>query len=168
MFFNQFPIAAIEIEGQLINYPDIFRRVAVNKFFDNAIYIDTYTVQDGEKPEHIAYRLYENAQYHWIVILANNITNIHKEWPKGHDDLIAMCLDKYGANQVYGVHHYAFSADRTVQTDYDEAKIASGEIISVSNYDYELRLNEDKSEIKLLKPEYVQTFIGQFKQLIKK
>jgi|TARA_B100001094_G_scaffold155195_1_gene150207 hypothetical protein len=168
MFFSQFPIAAIEVEGQLINYPDIFRRVAVNDLFKNLAYIDTYTVQDGEKPEHIAYRLYENAQYHWIVILANNITNMHKEWPKSHDDLISMCKDKYGDNEVYGTHHYAFSADRTVQTDYDEAKVSSGEIVSVSNYDYEARLNDDKSEIQLLKPEYVQQFIGQFKQLIKK
>ena len=168
MFFGQFPIAAIEVEGQLINYPDIFRRVAVNKFFKNSTYIDTYTVQDGEKPEHIAYRLYDNAQYHWIVILANNITNIQKEWPRSHQDLISMCKDKYGADQVYGVHHYVFKADTTVRTDYDEAKVASGEIVPVNNYDYEHRLNDDKAEIQLLKPEYVQQFIGQFKQLIKK
>ena len=79
-----------------------------------------------------------------------------------------MCKDKYGAEQLYGIHHYVFAADKNVQTDYDQTAFNNGTITSVSNYDYEVKLNEDKAEIQLLKPEYVQQFVGQFKQLIKK
>ena len=168
MFFKQFPIVAMQIDGQLINYPDIFRRVAKNKFFENQAYIDTYTVKDGEKPEHIANKLYDNPHYHWIVLLANNIISLNTDWPKSSQDLESMCKDKYGAEQLYGIHHYVFAADKNVQTDYDQTSINNGTIISVSNYDYEVKLNEDKAEIQLLKPEYVQQFVGQFKQLIKK
>lgn len=168
MLFSMYPNVAIEIDGQLINYPDIFRRVAKNKYFNNSVYLDTYTVRDGQKPEYIAHKLYGNPQYHWVVLLANNILDVYHEWPRNSDDLYKMCEDKYGENSVHGVHHYALASNTEITIDYDKTKFDAGEIVAVTNFTYELKINEEKSEIILLKPEYLKQFVGQFKQLIVK
>ena len=163
-----FPQMIIEIDGELIRYPDIFRRVAKNKYLESSVYLDSYTVNDGDRPEHIADRMYNNPQYHWIILLANNILDVHHDWPYSQRDLIRMCKDKYGDNGLYLTHHYAYADDVSISVDYDPALFESGEIVAITNYDYELRLNEEKAEIVLLKPEYVPQFIGQFKNLIRK
>ena len=163
-----FPSMQIEIDGQFINYPDIFRRVGKNKYLENQLYLDRYTITDGEKPEHIAHRLYGNPQYHWIILLTNNIIDVYHDWPLSTHDLISATNDEYGAASIDNIHHYEFVGEDNIQVDYDEALFNAGTIRSVSNYDYNVRKNDAKSEISLLKPEYVIQFVGQFKQLIKK
>jgi len=168
MLFSMYPNIAMQIEGQYITYPDIFRRVAKNKYFQNSVYLDTYTVKDGQTPEHIAYKLYGDAQYHWIVLLANDILDVYHEWPMSTDSLIKMCKDKYGETSIYATHHYALESNKDIRIDYDPDKFASGEIVAIDNFTYELLENEKKAEIILLKPEYLNQFVGQFKDLIQK
>tara|TARA_R110000823_G_scaffold172103_1_gene304589 strand:+ start:1235 stop:1744 length:510 start_codon:yes stop_codon:yes gene_type:complete len=168
MMFSMFPHIQIEIDGHYIRYPDIFRRVSKNKFFENQIYLESYTITDGEKPEHIAQRLYNNPQYHWIIMLANNIMDLYHDWPLSGHDLIETAKDKYGENGLNQIHHYQFVGEENICVDYDEALFNAGTIHAVTNYDHELTINEGKREIVLLKPEHVMEFTGQFKQLIQK
>ena len=64
-YFNQFP--AIEynlsgINGDTKTVTDIFRKVkARSKIVDNVSAFDKYDVQEGEKPEDIAYKMYGDA-----------------------------------------------------------------------------------------------------------
>ena len=83
-------------------------------------------------------------------------------------ELINLCKDKYGENGLYQVHHYAYADDISISVDYDATAVQAGEIVAITNYDYEVRLNDEKSEIVILKPEYISEFIGQFKSLIRK
>lgn len=168
MLFSMFPTMAIEIDGEIIRYPDIFRRVAKNRYLEDSTYLDTYTILDGERPEHVAYKIYDNAMYHWIILIANNILDIHHDWPYSSHELINLCKDKYGENGLYQVHHYAYADDISISVDYDATAVQAGEIVAITNYDYEARLNDEKSEIIILKPEYISEFIGQFKSLIRK
>lgn len=163
-----FPAIAIEIDGELIRYPDIFRRVAKNKYLTNSTYLESYTIRDGERPEHVANIFYENSRYHWIILLANDILDVHHDWPYSSQDLINMCKDKYGENGLYQVHHYAYADNVDITVDYDATAIQSGEIVPVTNFDYEARLNDEKTEIVILRREYIPEFIGQFKSLIRK
>lgn len=163
-----FPEIEIEIDGQYIRYPDIFRRVGKNKFFENQIYLESYTITDGEKPEHIAQRLYKNPQYHWIVLLANNIIDLYHDWPVSMHDLIEVSKEKYGENGLNVTHHYQFVGEENICVDYDEALFNAGTIHAVTNYEHEEAENTQKSEIILLKSEFVNEFVGQFKQLIQK
>jgi RNase P/RNase MRP subunit p29 len=39
--------------------------------------------------------------------------------------------------------------------------------ISISNYEYEIKKNEEKRQIMLLKPEYLSAFIGDFRSIMK-
>ena len=38
---------------------------------------------------------------------------------------------------------------------------------SITNYDYETKLNEEKRRIRILKPEYIGAFISEHKQIMK-
>lgn len=68
-------------------------------------YVD-YIVQDGEKPEHIAHRVYGKSDYHWIVLHSNQIVDPFFDWPKSSVELenhikiqypgIAMFFDPIG------------------------------------------------------------------------
>ena len=67
--------------------PDIFRRIQLDKFFSNRLLLVDYFVDDVERPEDVAHKIYGNSDYHWIVLLSNNIFDVEKEWPKNSKDL---------------------------------------------------------------------------------
>ena len=78
MYFTQFPKMTYDIKGtnEFKLVPDIFRRVKVRGNIANNInLLDKYDLEDGEKPEDVAFKLYNDAEYHWVVLLVNNIKN---------------------------------------------------------------------------------------------
>jgi hypothetical protein len=75
---------------------------------------------------------------------------------------------KYGTGNALLDHHYRLTSDTSIIVDYDSAKILSGEMESVSNYDYELEINQDKRQIFILKPEYLSKFVSNYKELMAK
>ena len=81
-FFKQFPRTLYLVDGTLVNIPDLFRRVKPNELFDNMAYMNEYEVQDGQKPEHISYDLYETVDYYWVILVCNNIIDPYHDWPK--------------------------------------------------------------------------------------
>ena len=40
-------------------------------------------------------------------------------------------------------------------------------VVSVTNYDYEVKLNDEKRRIKILKPEYLSVFITDHQNIMK-
>lgn len=52
----------------------------------NRLYVD-YLVRDGERPEHIAHRVYGRSDYHWIVLIANQVENPYFDWPMSYSQL---------------------------------------------------------------------------------
>ena len=43
--------------------------------------------------------------------------------------------------------------------NYSNSMVTVNPVVSVTNYDYEVKLNEEKRRIKILKPEYLSVFI---------
>ena len=84
---------------------DVFRRILLDKFFKNKAALTGYYVSDGDTPELIAYKEYGDVNLHWIILLANDIVDLNKEWPLSTEDLILYITDKYGANNISDVHH---------------------------------------------------------------
>lgn len=87
---------------------NIFKRPKVREDFKNIITAFTYyQIQDGERPDQIAEKYYNNSQLDWVVLLTNNITNYNEQWPLNNDSLYKYLLDKYGSEEaLYEVHHY--------------------------------------------------------------
>ena len=111
-FFKQFPRTLITVDGNLLNIPDIFRRVGPNKLFDNMAMMNLYDIEDGQKPEHIAYDVYGSVDYYWLILICNNIIDPYHDWPKSELDVVEFSKQRYGDDNLNKVHHYTDSTGK--------------------------------------------------------
>ena len=170
MYFEQFPLIPYDSlgDGNPKDVTNLLRRVKVrSKIRDNAAVFDTYTVKEGETPEMIADRLYNDVQLHWVVLLFNDITDRYSQWPMTTGAFNKYVADKY--TNISGIHHYEItetSGDKllkidvgTVNTDYPSAT-------PITNYEHEVAEQDKLRQIKLLDPQFVDAFIAEFKSLV--
>ena len=173
-YFNQFPGIDYDLkgDGNRTIVTDIFRRVkARSKSVENVSAFDKYDVQEGEKPEDVAYKMYGDSDYFWVITLVNNIVNRFYDWPLDEYSFQQYVADKY-ANPD-GIHHYEITQSSGRQTgegpsDYShkiECNATDVGAESVSNIEYERRLQDEKRNIKLLDPNYLPLFLEEFEKL---
>tara|TARA_B100001109_G_scaffold168481_1_gene137438 strand:+ start:592 stop:1110 length:519 start_codon:yes stop_codon:yes gene_type:complete len=159
------PTSDGKIKGKIVT--DIFRRVQLDKFFSNRQTLVDIIVDDNDTPESVAYNYYGSTQYHWIVLLSNNIVDVDREWPLSYRKLNAYVKDKYGENNSQDVHHYVDATRQDIIVDWDAGKLASGEIKEVTNFEYENDLNDKKRQILLLNKRFLKDIVTQYKKLVK-
>lgn len=105
-FFSKFPLTQYVFNGTKSSTSVAVNLLTCAKFIDlmpersNKCYVD-YLVQDGEKPEHIADRVYGESQYHWLVLMANEIYNPYFDWPLSSWELDAYIEDKYKGSTLF-------------------------------------------------------------------
>ena len=107
MYFSNFPLAAYDAVGnnELKLVTNLLKRVAVRaKTLASGALYDTYDVRNGETPEMIAHKMYGSTEYHWVVLLLNNITDRYHQWPMDTRQFLAHINDKY--TNVDATHHY--------------------------------------------------------------
>jgi hypothetical protein len=100
-FFNYFPKIAYTGNNStaLSVVTNLVSRFAFeNKLKENSAAFQKYSVQDGDTPEIIADKYYGNVEYHWVVLLFNNIIDPQFDWPLKSDTLIDYIDKKYTAN----------------------------------------------------------------------
>ena len=167
MYFKAMPKLLYPVPGNQIVVKDIFRRIGLDRSIKSKTALTSYYLQDGDTPESISFDFYGSTNYHWIVLITNDIINVKTEWPKLQNSLFEYTESKYGVGNATEVHHYRITdSDPEIIVDYDSAKLAAGTIQSITNYAYEEEVNESKKEIFLLKPEFVKQFIATYKKLM--
>ena len=153
---------------------DIMKRVKVrDKVLDNITLYDKYAVVSGETPETIAFKLYGDPELHWVILLTNNIVDRYYDWPMSEQEFEVFITDKY--SEPGGIHHYEITQSSGKQTgngptDYShkvEVNSTTAGATSVSNREYEQRLQDQKRQIKLLNPSFLSTFLSEFNSLIR-
>ena len=177
MYFKNFQKGLYDIKGdgnqKLVT--DLMTRVKVReKIVNEAMLYDTYDVPSGEKPEDTAYKHFGSSQYHWVILLTNNITDRYYGWPLSEQDFETYITDKY--DNPDAVHHYEITQSSGTQTgnspdDYShkiEVNSTEPGAQSVSNREYEQRLQDEKRTIKLLDPQFLGIFLQEFEKLITK
>ena len=154
--------------------PDILRRVKQRNAIASGQFIfDTYDVVNGEKPEDIAYKWFGDAQLHWIILMTNNVTDRYYQWPMSQPQFQAFLEDKY--DNPDGIHHYEItkSSGNTSSSgpnDYShlvEVNSDTDNASSISNREYEERLQDKYRSIKLLNQRFLSDFLEEFDKLIK-
>ena len=175
-YFEQFPKMIYDIKGN-DNYklvPDIFRRVkAKSNIKNNLTLLDTYDVDDGEKPEHIAYKLYGSTDLFWVVCMINNIENVYYDWPLSNLQFENYVKDKY--TNAEAIHHHEKIQSSGPQIgdgpeDYShmiECNSTDAGAGPVTNAEYERRIQDNKRQVKVLDPQYLDLFLSEFKTLIR-
>ena len=156
--------------------PDILRRVKQRNAIASGQFIfDTYDVINGEKPEDIAYKWFGDAQLHWVILMTNNVTDRFYQWPMTQPQFAEFLTDKYGAGNEDGIHHYEItkSSGKTSSSgpnDYShlvEVNSDTDNASSISNREYEERLQDKYRSIKLLNQRFLSDFLEEFNKLIK-
>ena len=160
---------------------NLFRRVKLRDDVQNVLTIfNKYEIPDGSRPDLVARELYGSEEYDWLVIVSAGITNIRNEWPLSDNTLYDFALEVYG-NQLNDVHHYETTevrdatgrlilpAGKVVDSDYTIADpnnklLTLNPVIGIGNYEYEVRENNKKRSIYLLKPEYLQQAVNDIKK----
>ena len=145
--------------------------------FQDLTFFTKYKVQGDDRPDNIAYSLYDDASLDWVILLSNNIINIQNEWPMPQADLDRYLLEKYGSYEAQEeIHHYEtievknssgvviVEEGLTVESDFsvefydwmiDSLETKQGITTPISNYEYEMKIEDDKRNIFALKPRYL-------------
>ena len=168
MYFQKFPMMVYDVKGNN-NYkllPNILRRVKLKQGLRSSRFVfDKYNVKENENPEDVAFKYYGDAEYHWVVLMTNGVTDPFHDWPKSTRELQLYIAGKYGSN-IDSPHHYYVNQVSGDTTQRIEVNSNYPNAITVTNYEYEVDLNETKRSIDLLRNEYLSAFLEEFARLI--
>jgi len=160
MYFSKFPLFLAKAGEEQKTIEDFFIRVTAGKNYSKtSVLLLDYVVKDMERVEDVAYAFYGNPEYHWVILLINEIVDPRSEWPLPDADVMTFVQFKYGSPT--DTHHWRTVAGHFEISPYENL-ITAGTIEPVSNYQYELDVNEAKRKIKVLDPQYLSEFVNDF------
>ena len=176
-YFESFPNRLYDLKGngQQTLVKDIFRRMKVRDNIKNnlALYA-TYDVVPGDTPETISFKHFGSTDYFWVICLMNDITDRYYDWPLDYQAFEEYVTDKYDNPQA--IHHYEKDQSSGATTGNGpgafshkiEVNSTDTDGQSVSNYEYEQRLQDQKRQIKLLDKAYLNQFVEEFERLVQR
>ena len=139
-------------------------------------------VQTCALPIYVAFKFYGDSNLDWVILKCNNIVNVQSEWPLTQEDLDRYLLNKYDTydNLYNGIHHYETKEiknstgvvivpeGKEVPKDFTvsyfdsalgqyHSSLIKEEFMTteVTNYDHEIKIEDDKRNIFLLKAAYI-------------
>ena len=175
-YVSRLPDAKI---SEYIKVKNLFKRGFLREdIFQDLAFFTKYQIIGDDRPDNVAFTNYNDSTLDWLVLMANNILNVTDEWPIAQSSFDEMMLERYGSYDTLfnGLHHYETievkdSRNRIivpsglkVDSNYsitffddnaDQLKTLTP-VIPVTNYQYEEKINNEKRNIYLLKPEYIQ------------
>ena len=105
-FFQDFPKTTMIIDGipHLITDITTAYQLITNKS-ENIFFYQKYFIADGETPETISHKIYNDSVYYWTILMVNNIINPYTEWVKYGQPFLNWIDNKYSTG-LYGIHHF--------------------------------------------------------------
>ena len=166
-----------------VEVKNIFRRVKLRDDLQNNFTVfDKYEVPMGARPDTVAEDLYGSAQFDWVILTVAGILNVRNEWPLSDKDIYDYSFDKYGES----LNSVKFFETKEVKDTSGRLILPKGKVVDsnftipkpgeptatlnpvtgISNYEYEVRLNEEKRNIFVLREEYLQEFLSDMRDLM--
>ena len=169
-FDDNFPVIPYDSVGDYKHkdVTNLLRRVGMRaKVKANTLVFDTYDVRNGETPESLAHKLYDDAELHWVILMVNDITDRFHDWPMSESQFLQYLNERY--DNVDEIHHYEISQESgdtsvkinigTSNTDYPTAS-------AITNYEHEQEVQDVKRKIRLLDPRYISQFVTEYQLLM--
>ena len=162
-YFNYFPTIGYDVrevknQTRINAITNVLVRVRKKMNVTNAALFEHVFLSDGDKPEILAHKYYDDSTLHWIILYTNYITNPLYDWPLTYFDLQKYVAKKY-SNNANGVHHYEDKDGFEVDSDAANAT-------PITNFLYEEKRNDNNRNINIIRKEYVNQIIQEFKSLI--
>jgi hypothetical protein len=140
---------------------------------------ETYIIQDRDRPDTLAAQWYGSSEYAWVVMLSNGMKDLY-DWPMSEVQFYNYMNMKYesapGANNGVTasnsqVYQYLWRETTTNQEFVVDEELYNNQMPStrrtISIFDYETSLNDQRRAIKRLSLPTFQQFVSQFNALVK-
>ena len=173
-YVSRLPDAKI---SDYIRVKNLFKKGELRQdIFQDVAFFTKYTIQGDDRPDNVASKFYGDSRLDWLVLTCNNIINIQSEWPLTNNEFDSFLIDKYGSYEAFNqIHHYettelrntenvivvpaGLKVEKDFKVDYFDfyanAYLIATPVKEVTNYDYELKIEESKRNIFLLKTRYL-------------
>ena len=164
---------------------NIFKRAVIrNDVFDEVTAFTKYSVVGDERPDNVADNFYNDSTLDWVVLTTNNIVHVRDEWPMGNQDFLTYLNAKYTEAQLANIHHYETKVIRdsngkliqpsglTVPADHSISFVDNGvlreesSLTSFTFLEHETDVNDNKRNINILRPEYLNFFLESFEEIM--
>ena len=179
----QSPLSTRSGSNEYVEVKNLFRRVKLrDDLKDSITYLTNYYVRDGFRPDQVAEDLYGSSNLDWVVLHTAGIVNVRDEWPLTSKEIYDYSLNKYG-NDLNQIRYYVTTEvkDSTGNIYLPKGKVVdSGFTIpdptsstttlnpvgGVTNYEHESNLNEDKRNLTVLRPSYLELFLSDMRRIM--
>ena len=168
---------------------NLFKRTKISQtIFDDLTYFTKYQIIADERPDNIAYKIYGDSNFDWMIMLANNITNLQNEWPLEEQSFYRFLINKYGSEAgIESVHHYESqkvidSNEKVivpkgleVPSNYSITFLDSGTRTEqirtnitdeITNRQYEEKIQDEKRNIFLIKPRFIGLILEEMERVM--
>jgi len=186
-YVSRLPDAKI---GDYAPLKNLFKKGKLREdIFQDLAFFTKYQIKGNDRPDNVAFEVYDDSSLDWLVLLCNNIINIQTEWPLPQQQFDDYMLEKYGNYDILysGVHHYEtrevknsqgviiVAAGLQVPSTYSvsyydyfiDQQIDSGNIaVPITNYEYEEKLENDKRNIYILKSQYLNIVLNDMNEIM--
>lgn len=112
-FLDRFPKVLYDIEGRRLSTYDTvtdlsFRFSIIKDAIKSVSSYYEYVIRDGETPEILADRVYDDPEGYWVILYANDIYDPQYDWPLDSNAFKRYIIGKYGSTQAAksNIHHY--------------------------------------------------------------
>ena len=179
----QSPSSTRSSSDEYVQVKNLFRRVKLrDDLKSNITFLKNYYVRDGFRPDQVADDLYGSPTYDWVVIHSGGIVNIRDEWPLTSKEIYDYSLNKYG-NDLNQIKYYVTTE---VKDSSGKIYLPKGKVVDanftipdptsptatlnpvggVTNYEHEAKINEDKRNLTILRPEYLELFLSDMRRIM--
>jgi hypothetical protein len=176
--------------GDYVRVKNLFKKGKLREdIFQNVAFFEKYKIVGDDRPDNVAFEVYDDSSLDWVILLSNNILNIQSEWPLPQTDFDRFVLDKYGDyNTLYnGIHHYetieikntqgvtivpaGLQVDSSYSVSYydffTDLQVTTGNLATpITNYEYEEKVENDKRNIFILKSRYLNIVFDDMEEIM--
>ena len=170
--FTQYPKIAYKVDDH--NYLRAIDITVVSKIKNyltdyRGISFFPYVVEDGEKPDFISFKFYDNPGYDWIILLTNDVYSIYDEWPRSSEAFSEYITETYGSTTaaMATVKYYYDIYDNIIDVQ-EYTSLSPANRSSKTIYEWELDLNIDKSKIKMINKSLISSIETGLRSIVSK
>ena len=167
---------------------NLFKRGKLREdIYSDLSYFTKYKIIGNERPDNVAEKIYDDPTLDWVILLSNNMINIQTEWPMSENSYRNFLIDKYGNDENIGAtHHYectgvknskgvdivpeGLTIDQDFSITYLDPDVGSVTVSnisqSISNLEYENKIEDAKRNIFILKPIYLNTIFNDLDKIM--
>ena len=186
-YVSRLPDARI---GDYVRVKNLFKKGKIREdIFENLAFFTKYKIVGDDRPDNVAFEVYEDSKLDWIILLSNNVLNIQSEWPLPQQQFDNYVLGKYGDyDTLYnGIHHHETVEEKNsqgvtivpagleVQSNYSvsyydyfiDSQVTKNDlVVPITNYEYEENLENSKINIFILNSRFLNVIIDDIENIM--